>query len=279
MLDGLRDAFCNAAPRSFKPCVPDDASFAWAFSEGGMLILSTLLGAVVGAGVGGLIQFLISRAEFKRNIRQSAAEHRRMRRLQAADQMRHNKTLALQIGVKAMTLTNQIYSTIGLILESVAEASEAGHESANIAAKMVPMSGISRDALQFSNDELAFLFWSKESEIANNLMLMNEKNRSLTDTIHIYNEARLAFPEVAFSKGPDVIKVRSKELQDLADGVCQSLEEDFRFILSVMSEIPAAFDRAFKQDRFFHIEIPDGAKDRLADFTKVLKSHNIKIYE
>ncbi|KND18467.1 hypothetical protein ADZ37_14350 [Pannonibacter phragmitetus] len=244
-----------------------------------MLILSTLLGAVVGAGVGGLIQFLISRAEFKRNIRQSAAEHRRMRRLQAADQLRHNKTLALQIGVKAMTLTNQMYSIMGLILETVAEASAAGHQSSIIATKMVPMSGISRDALQFSNDELAFLFLSKEPNLANNLMLMNEKNSSLIDTIHKYSEVRLAFPEVAISENPELVKIRSKELQDLANGVCQSLEEDFRFILSIVSELPAAFDRAFKQDRFFNIEIPVGAKDRLANFTKVIKDHNIKVFE
>jgi hypothetical protein len=256
----------------------DDTTFAWVFSDGGKLFLSTLLGAVVGAVVAGLIQFLISRAEFKRNMRQSAAEHRRLRRLQAADQLRHNKTLALQIGVKAMTLVNQMYSTMGLILHSVADASAAGLQSSIIADKMVPMSGISRDALQFSNDEMAFLFWSDEAILANNLMLVNEKNRSLTDTIHKYSETRLAFPEVVTGNNRQLIAIRTQELQNLADGICQALEEDFRFMLDVMDELPAAFDRAFNQASFFKAEIPRGGKDRLVTFTEVLKAHNIEVY-
>lgn len=279
MLDGLSKSICNAAPRFFKPCGPDDSLFAWAFSEGGQLFLTTLLGAVVGAVVAGVIQFLISRAEFKRNVRQSAAEHRRVRRLQTADQVRHNKTIALQIGVKAMTVTNQMYSTMGLILSSVADAAAAGVESQVIAEKMVPMSGISRDVLKFTSDELAFLFWSQESELANNLMLLTEKNCSLTDAIHTYSESRLAVPEVLASQNVSLIMIRQQELRNLADGICQGLQEDFRFVLKIMEELPKAFDKAFKQESFLKAAVPGGGIARLSTFTEVLKAHNIAILE
>ncbi|MQB22579.1 hypothetical protein DXT90_18300 [Agrobacterium tumefaciens] len=277
MLEDLVKIVCQAAPRSFKPCGPADSVSSWILTEGGQLFASTLLGAVVGAAVAGIIQFLISRAEFKRNMRQSASEHRRVRRLQAAEQLQRNKTLALQIGVKAMTLTNQMYSTIGLILRSVDDAKESGLESTVIADKMVPMSGISRDALEFSSDELAFLFWSKEAELANKLMLLNEKNRSLTDSIITYSEYRIKFPEVITTKNADLIKIRQLELQNLADAVCQGLQEDFVFLLNIMEEIPSAFDRAFKQDAFFKAVIPGGGRERLATFTEILKAHNIEV--
>lgn len=272
-------SICNIAPRLIESCSPRAAWWGWAFTDSGQLFMSTLLGAVVGAVVAGLIQFFISGAEFRRNVRLSASEHRRVRRAQAADQVRHNKTIALTIGVKAMTLTNQMYSVMGLILSSVADATAAGLTGPVIAEKMVPMSGISRVPLEFSSDEVAFLFWSNEAELANKILLLNEKNRSLTDAIHSYSESRLAFPEVLSSGTPDLIGIRQRELRDLADGVCQALQEDFRYVLTIMEELPQAFDRAFKQEHFFKADIPGGGHDRLAKLTEVLHAHNIPVLD
>jgi hypothetical protein len=108
-------------------------------------------------------------------------------------------------------------------------------------------------------------------------MLVNEKNRSLTDSIHTYSETRFAFPEVATGTNHQLIAIRTQELRNLADGICQALEEDFKFMLDIMDELPNAFDRTFKQMSFFKADIPNGGKDRLATFTEVLKAHNIEV--
>ncbi|CVI64221.1 MULTISPECIES: hypothetical protein [Agrobacterium] len=274
MLEELGKKICNIAPRAFAPCAPDPWPFGWSLSDGEQLFISTLLGAVVGAVVAGTIQYLISKEEFKRNIRQSATEHRRVRRVERAEQLRRNETIALHIGVKAITITNQMYSTIGLILNSVEDANAAGLASGGIAEKMVPMSGINHDPVQFSSEELAFLFWSGEAELANKLMLINEKYSSLTDTIHTYNESRLAFPEINTGNVP-LIKIRQRELHDLAVGICLAFKEDFQEMLGVMEEIPAAFDRTFKKTGFFTAKIPGGGQERLNKLVEVLKAHGI----
>ncbi|MBB4010265.1 hypothetical protein [Allorhizobium taibaishanense] len=277
MIDDFLKAFCSLAPHAFEACVPPPSIFTWITSDGGQLFVSTLLGAVVGASVAGVIQFLISRAEFRRNMRQSAAERRRVRRLEVADQRRKNKTIALHIGVKAMALTNQMYSLMGLIISAVDDANAAGVTEGAIAVKMVSMSGISRDPLEFTTEELAFLFWSNESDLANKLLLLNEKISSLTDAVHTYSDRRMAFPEVAATGAEALTKIREKELCDLADGICQGLHEDFIFMLEIMEELPTAFDRTFSESAFFNAEIPEAGKTRLATFTEILKAHDIEI--
>lgn len=277
MLNDLLGSFCEITAHAFKGCASHGFFITWASSEGGQLFLSTLLGAIVGAVVAGGIQYSISKTEFKHNIRQSAAEYRRVRRREAADQLQRNKATALNIGVKAITLTNQMYSAMGLIIGSVGDANASGFNGKIIADKMVPMTGISSDPLQFSSEELAFLFWSNEAKLANELMLLNEKNRSLTDAIQAYSERRTAFPDVLESGSAPLIQIRQQELRDLANGVCQGLQEDFGFALNIMEELPKAFDRTFKENSFFKAEIPGGGRARLQAFTNILEEHDIEI--
>lgn len=239
-------------------------SQAWISSEGAQIFGSTLLGAVVGALVAGGIQFTISRIEF-----------RRRQELDAKAQHEREKAIALNIGIKAITLNNQLYSVTGLVVEMFEDADRVGLCHGEVFQKIVPVSGVSAEPIQFTLEEVALLFTMRESDLANNLLLLNEKIKSLTDTILRYSERRLEYGDISIEAHPARMQIRISELRDMANGICISLSEDFGYCTQIVQSIPPAFQQMLGESHFLTARVADGGASRLASLNSYLVRHGL----
>ncbi|MBX5043460.1 hypothetical protein HJB51_26255 [Rhizobium lentis] len=252
-------------------------SFDYWSSANGITVASTLIAAVLGALFGTLGTAAISWWLAKR----TATEQ--LRRDEAA-RIEKNKAVALEMFVKAMTITNQLYSVLGLVLNMLQTAEKKGVGDLDLWQKVLPMSGITSNPDRFTAQEAAVLIGAKEFDVPTNLFLLAEKYFSLTDSINRYSERRLRLTDL-LSAEIDVGGLGSSrlskeqyqryqgqmyELNDMAAQICQALTEDFEFSKDVTEKIGPTFKKVLADDDFPTAVFPAEAEARCAEFRKFL---------
>ncbi|MGO4440076.1 hypothetical protein [Rhizobium sp. RAF56] len=139
-------------------------SLSYWTSDTGMTVVSTLVGAVVGALIAGVIQWRVSKTEFLRNREQA-----RIDRIDA------QRAVALRITSKMFTMTNQLYSIMSTMLSSLERAKQAGNESLALWQRFQPISGIPTDPSRIDDDEIALMFALGKGDIAMNLHMHGDR--------------------------------------------------------------------------------------------------------
>ncbi|ARO22454.1 hypothetical protein TAL182_CH00635 [Rhizobium sp. TAL182] len=252
-------------------------SFDYWSSANGITVASTLIAAVLGAVFGTLGTAAISWWLAKR----TATEQ--LRRDEAV-RIEKDKAIALEMFVKAMTITNQLYSVLGLVLNMLQTAEKNGVGDLDLWQKVLPMSGITSNPDRFTAQEAAVLIGGKEFDVPNNLFLLAEKYGSLTDSINRYSERRLRLTDLLSAEievgglgSSRLSKEQYKryqgkmyELNDMAAQICQALPEDFEFSKDVTEKIGPTFKKVLSDDDFPTAVFPAEAEARCVEFRKFL---------
>ncbi|MGO8248304.1 hypothetical protein [Rhizobium johnstonii] len=242
-------------------------------SENGLTVASTLVAAVLGAVFGTVGTALISRWIAKGTAADQLRRDDKARR-------ERDKAIALETFVKATTITNQLYSLLGLALSMLNDAKKQGAHEFALWQRILPMAGVTKEPERFSAQEAAILIAAREFDIAKDLFLLAEKYASLTDSIHRYTERRLRLTdslslEIA-GGGLGQIKLTKEqydrhagqmyELEDMAAQICAAMVEDFEFAKATTLKIGPAFRATLEDDEFPLIVFPAGGEQRCAEF-------------
>jgi len=250
-------------------------------SDNGITVASTLIAAVLGAIFGTIGTAAISWWLANR----TAAEQ--LRRDEAA-RVEKDKAIALQTFVKSMTITNQLYSILGLVLTMLKTAEMNGVGDLDLWQKVLPMAGVTDDPDRFSAQEAAVLIGSKEMKVASSLFLLAEKYSSLTDSIKRYSKRRLRLTDVLSAElgvgGLGSARLSREqylryggqmyELNDMATQICDALVEDFEYSKELTLEIGPVFKKILADDDFPTALFPDEAAQRCDEFRKLLGKGN-----
>ncbi|NEJ86541.1 hypothetical protein GR223_11400 [Rhizobium leguminosarum] len=247
-------------------------------SESGLTVASTLLAAVLGAVFGTVGSAAISWSIANR----TAAEQ--IRRDEVA-RLERDKAVALQAFVKIFTITNQIYSILGLSLQMLESAEQNGAGNLDLWQRLLPMAGVTENPDRFDAQEAALLIGAEEFDVATDLLLTAEKYASLTASINRYSERRLRLTDLLSTEiaasGLGTMKLTKEqyqkfagqmyELNDMATQICEALPEDFEFSKAAAEKVGPAFRRILR-DRNFPLAIfpPEGSA-RSAAFRKFFK--------
>ncbi|PDS65107.1 hypothetical protein CO653_12990 [Rhizobium anhuiense] len=277
-MKSLQDYLLGALSDFLKPHEPISIfSLNYWTSENGITVAATLLAAVLGAVFGTLGTAIIS---YWLAIRTASEELRRDK----VERIEKDKAIALEMFVKAMTITNQLYSLLGLVVTMLQTAEKNGAGSLDLWQKVLPMAGVTNNPDRFTAEEAAILIGSNEHSVASDLFLLAEKYSSLTDSINRYSERRLRLTDL-LSADIGVAGVGSTrlskeqylryqgqmyELNDMAAQICEALPEDFEFSKDITEKIGPTFKKILGDDGFPTAEFPAAADERCAEFRKLL---------
>jgi hypothetical protein len=252
----------------------------WAYwtSENGLTVASTLLAAVLGAVFGTVGTAAISWSIANR----TAAEQIRR---DDVERLERDKAVALQAFVKALTITNQIYSVLGISLQMLESAEQNGAGNLDLWQRLLPIAGVTENPDRFDAQEAALLIGAKEFDAAKDLLLMAEKYASLAASINRYSERRLRLTDLLSTEmaagGIGTMKLtkeeyqkfagRMYELNDMAAQICEALPEDFEFSKAATEKIGPAFQRILRDQDFPLAAFPPEGNARSAAFRKFVE--------
>jgi hypothetical protein len=143
------------------------------------LLISTLLGAVVGSTVSGIISYVLA---WQANA--AAA------RLAATERLDRKKAVGLRTILKLKLLADSAYSLNRTIEDGIDKAEAAG-VGGPLVFRMPPVAGSSDQHTQFEAEELALLLEAKENDLLNELMLIGQRQQTLEISLRDYAARKL----------------------------------------------------------------------------------------
>lgn len=138
-------------------------------------------GAVLGAVIGAAVQYITS-SQQRDDVRTDRLNEERERDLAAA----------FSCFIKASKISNETAGVQLAITEAIQEANTLGGEKLPLWVKVKPLIGLPPTAVQFSIEDLAFLFKLRLSECANTAEFLNTRYRVLVEALLQYNALRAA---------------------------------------------------------------------------------------
>jgi len=206
-----------------------------------MLVGSTLLGGIVGALASGWIQY----------------------RMSTAQRRSEEKATALGIISKTFTITNQTYSILSRMLESLEDAERAGGGHLDLWQRMVPIAGLPVHPERITSHEMALIYAIGKPDLASVLFLISEKFASFIESLHTYNSRRQSLSDALPAEMSGIIGAitmdretyrsvapRMVELEDLATQLTQAAIEDMTYFIEQIAEIGRLLKGHFS-DRYF----------------------------
>lgn len=251
LIERARDAACAMDISSASCPTPWFAEILT--SANVMLFGSTLLGAVVGSLVAGLIQYRISAKEL------SADEATRKAARQDVE-----KAQALAVTVKMQQILNGIRDLERSISQSIAEGEEKGLALWPTCLKVRPVSGLPINPPAFTPDEMAVFLAAKKIDLSNKLFLLASRWSAAIEIMRDYNRTREELrhiPEIfhaATGKGlewasvDDQIKYegRIRAASDFIEDIHGSLIADIEAGDAIATEVGEAFKSYFDDSAF-----------------------------
>jgi hypothetical protein len=241
-------------------------------TDSGITAVSTLIGAVVGAGIAGSIQALVSRQEFSRNRAQAEG-----------DRLEKQKAAAVKITAKVFTISNQLYSILATFLDALEEARAGGNQNIALWQRLLPISGLPLNPTRIDEDEIALLFMMRKGQTATDLMLLSEKFYSLVEAVRTFNERRTQLTDVMPASmtgalGTTIltedqyraVAPRMHELTVLAEGISEALVEDIDYTIATVEKIGHEFEAHFGRGAVPIANFPPIVQERLERFKALI---------
>ena len=246
-------------------------SVAYWTTDSGITAISTLIGAIVGALVAGVIQYAVSKGE-----------HRRNRAIAAEDRKDAQRAIALRIMSKTFSITNQLHSIMSTMLTSLEEAKAGGNEHFALWQRLQPVSSLPAHPTRIDDDEIALLFAVSLSGEANELLMLSEKFYSTIEAVRLFNErrtlltdqmpARMAGPVgTTYLKHDEYQRLapRMYELQDIALQIRVAIMEDLEYAMEIAKKIGPSFKDYFGDKLFPKAEFKEQVQERLERFREL----------
>jgi hypothetical protein len=232
-------------------------------------VIAGVGGAMLGAVVGGVIQWTISTREYEKH-RRDAAEAATLT----------EKAEALGTVVRALTITNQLFD----IMSSIAEMFDAikkfdGHEEMVLWQRILPLSGLPLVSTRFEICDVGLMFKAGGDDLANMMLLVSERYHSLLDAIRTYGQRRAAIAELMpatmdgglgttllTKQEAAVLAPRFQELKDLSEQICTTLPEDLQLSIGVTESIGPLLSKYFGVEKFHNAAVPADVSERIKGF-------------
>jgi hypothetical protein len=228
------------------------------------LFWTTLIGAVVGAVVSGLVSYfqaLGAKAETLKRDQQERCDR--------------DKTTAFRIHVTLACIVSNLGGFYRQIETSIAASKVTG----SLWTRMEGYSGV-HPHLYFTADELSLLVAMKEGDLLEKLMIATDRHNNLMDAIKTYSTRRLTFedkygaptnaspimpvltPEQSAHAAPRIV-----ELDELAQQIRTFVKRDFEYAWALACQMDPEFQRYFDDPSFPQTKL----RDNVAAFVKSLE--------
>lgn len=211
-------------------------------------LVSGLIGAVVGASIGGIVSWALQATNFRREARATTA-----------DRERRDRGVAISAQIRLAEIANNMFTIEKTVAEAQRQCAAALRAPPDTWVYLRPMAN-TPDRVVFSTDEKAMAISLLGSDDVANFLVMDARHNAIIDALIAYSEVRRAIvgadpqamltPEDAQRANyqlPVPIMVQREEVRSLLEGLIGGLAADKPLSLRLLLALNAGGETRFPQ--------------------------------